>query len=521
MQEMSDRRAVAGNLEDFVQGLRRKGVMLWMEGAGLRYRAPKGVLTTEERTVLSRANEEIAEILDLDSRFRPRNGALDRGEGTRRAPLTFTQLEYWRGRFRHGGRPIRHVASAFRLLGPLRIDFLEESVNAVSRRHEALRTRIVCGDGMSPIQEIADRYRADLEVVPLWSHPQARRSVEVDLQIRRAVLDSEDYSVSPLFKAVLLVIDREEHVLILALDHMISDLASLYLVSEEIFDAYRQLQNGGEIDLPRVSTQFPDLAARLSAQPLEALTRAWRRLEAIGRTRFPQDLMGRVSGEKPYFASVCSVISRDLQEELRAWARRHGTTVVIATLTVYVAVVLRWCAVKEAVIQFMTDGRTGPELERTIGYLAFAVYIGVAIEADSTFLDLLRVVTEEYCRARDEADFGYAFSQEVRPEFARSAAVNWFPAGGVRGGTLVPGTEIVLFRSSAELADMLLQRVVEFDHEPIVAFTERHGDTVCQVVYPRHRFSEQSMTRFAMNITECLVTMMDTPARRIVDIELK
>lgn len=524
MYQVSDDRAtISGNLADFIHRLRRKGVVLWMEDAGLRYRAPKGVLTLAERQTLSCANEEIVSLLDRFSRAQDRGSTVSRGAGARRAPLSFTQLAQWRDRLRYGGgRPIRNLASAFHLRGPLRVELLKESVAAVGRRHDALRTRIVLGEYMIPVQEVADKYRSELEVIPLSSLPETQRQLQVEHHIGGAILDAHDYAASPLFRAVLLAIGMSEHVLIIAMDHIISDLASLHLLSGEIITSYTQLLKGRPIDLPPVPVQFPDYAASLRARSPHAIETVWRRFAPVKRTRFPDDYRSLASVVGPAFGSVGFLIDSGLCNDLRAWARRNGTTIVVATLTAYAALLLRWCNVRETVIQFMTNGRATAELERTIGYLAHAIHVRVVLEENGTFIDLFRAVTEEYCRARDDADFGYSFAQDVRPEFTRNPAVNWLPAAAAEGSAATPELDVTLSRSVLDFSNMILQQAAECDdEEPGVRLSEENGAISGQVIYARHRFSDQRMETFAANITEFVAAMLRTPGRPIMDVKVK
>ena len=522
MHEASQDQRAIDSLEAFVQRLCRKGVMLWMEEAGLRYRAPKGVLTAEDRQALSRANEEIGALLERQSRSPHRSSSVTRNGGVRWAPLSFSQMAHWYERLRYGGgQPIRHIAAAFRLQGSLRVELLKESVVAVGRHHDALRTRIVHRDGMPPLQEVSERYCSDLDVISLTTVSEAQRSIELDRQIQHAMVDARDYATSPLFKAVLLAIDPSEHVLVLALEHIISDLASLRILFEDIFAAYTQLLDGRPIELPRVPVQFTDHATRLCARSLEVLARVCRRFESSERTRFPRDFGVGPSHSRAGLGAVRFVIDRDLGNELRAWARRHGTTAVIATLTAYAALLLRWCQVSETVILFMIDGRTSADLERTIGFLAFDIYIAVTLGSRSSFLDLLEVVTEGYCTARDDTDFGYARAKSVRPEFTRNPAVNWSPAGAAASGILAFGTEGVLSWSRVKFSDPSVQLATQWDEEPGVILSEQDGNIVGDIFYASNMLSDRSMSRFAANVTEFLTAMIRTPACRVMDVELK
>lgn len=521
MDEVRSDASVIGDLEEFVSRLHRKGVMLWMEEDGLRYRAPKGVLTDQERQGLVQAYREIASFLESRSGFANGSSPGHGAAGARRSPLSFTQLAYWYSIVRRCGRPIRNIASQYRLRGPLRIHILQEAVRAVGRRHDALRTRIVLSDAVLPLQEVADRYLPELDVFRIGATSKAEMEAEVDLRVRGAILDAEDYTMSPLFKAVLLELDSSEHILVLALDHMISDLASLHILFEEVFSAYAQLLEGRTIELPPVRVQFPQHATRVTAQRPEMLTTIARRMSPIGRTRFPADLQDRTVDGKGDWRFARFVIEGELHRDLRAWACRYGTSIAVAMLTAYVAVVLRWCGVERTVITFMTDGRTSADLERTIGYLAFSIYIGVTLEKADTFLDLLKAVTEGYCTGRDEGDFGYALTSETPPEFTRNTAVNWLPLRGASCGTLVPGTEVELCSSPLQFSGEILQQLTDDDYEPDVGFFEEREAIVGQVGYPGTRFSDPSMARFVANITEFLIVMLRTPNRRVVDVQLK
>ena len=521
MRDFNERRAHAASPEDLIHQLRQKGVTLWMQEARLRYRAPKGLLTAEEMHALVRAQEQIASVLQGGSCCDNRDSSVNPNSAVRRAPLSFTQLEYWNRRLRHGGRPIRHLACAFRLQGLLQLDSLKESVAAVGRRHDALRTRIVTQGDNLPCQEIADSYRSDLEVIDLRAIREMRVHAEVELQSQRAILDGQDFAKSPLFKAVLLAINPSEHVLILALDHVISDLTSLRLVSEEVFTVYDRLREGRPIDLPPVLTQFPDYAATLRAQTHESLARPARRFGSFPRTRFPEGSAERIPSTRDGVGIVPFAFDLDLMTELRAWARRHGTTVTIATFTAYAALILRWCAVKETVILFTTDGRMSAEMERTVGYLAFDLYIRVAIEQHSSFLDLLELVVEEYCRARDEADFGYAFAQEAPPEFTRNSGVNWLSAGGDFNAVSTPGVAVSVSKSPLEYSGVSLQLVAEHDREPDIGLSEWAGGIAGTVSFARSKLSDQTMTRFAANIARFLTAMLRAPARRVMDMEVQ
>lgn len=505
-----------GDLREFIARLRRNGVALWMENDVLRFRAPKGLLTADDIDALRRSNESAAlqlrEAIALGGPLAPGMSP------SHRVPLSFSQLAHWNLRCRAGGRPIRQVAAAMSLRGALSVETLEWSVAQMIGRHDALRTRIVVVDGV-PQQEIGTTDHSRLELISLTSVPEFLRQAEVQRHIRQAILEPVDYASSPLFRAVLLKVHDDEHVFILALDHIISDGYSLKLLFEEILLAYGLRLQGAPVELPAVETQFADYAARQRAQERGWLEGRKAQLPTCGRTRFPFD--SALHGERNLrgWGIARDRIDAALWNALRAWAKVNRTTPVMAILTAYAALILRWCNVPGTVVQFMSDGRHTRDVEHTVGYLAFPLYINVALNAQTSFVELLRMVTAEYCRACDQPDFFCAHAQVPSPEFTHNTTFNWLPSLEINAASMPDGSRDGLNCSVIAFEHPLLDSHV-LDQEPSVAFSEDGVGLNVEVGYQRSRFSAATMERFARQVVAFTAAMVKGPASCIKDVEL-
>jgi Condensation domain/TubC N-terminal docking domain len=511
--------ATADDLRGLIQRLRSKGVVLYAEQTGLRYRAPRGTLTREEWQALNRETQAIALLLEQDisppSAETPKVPLLEPG----RAPLSFAQLVHWRLRSQTGGRPIRQIVSVNRLHGPLRVECLEESICEVVHRHEALRTHIVLRNGMLPLQEVVPKAGSRLDVIRPTPRTESSWEAEVTSLVQDAVLDADDYATSPLFRAMLLPLDKSEHVLILSLDHIISDGVSLNILLKEILTRYTQLTSGDAIELPRVPVTLADYATRQHLQSAETFIKPARRFCDFGRTCFPGALAVDQPPRRSGWGLIRFTLSRDLCDVLRASARRNRTTLVMTAFAAYAALVLRWCGVKQTVVQFMTDGRTAPELSFTVGCLAFPIHVRVDLAETDNFIDLLRRITEEYCRAWDEADFGYAHTQIPRPEFTYNTMFNWLPTDSASCGEFRSGSQITWSCSRMDFARQIL-KCLRSDQEPTIAFQEIGGAITVDVMYPDDRFSYQTMQKFARNVELFIRTMAQAPNLRINDVNM-
>src|SRR5947207_1080349 len=87
-------------------------------------------------------------------------------------PLSFAQQRLWFLEQWEPGSPFYNIPLALRLTGPLQLSVLEQSLNELLRRHEALRTSFALREGQ-PVQLIAAADRRPLPLVDLSALPQA------------------------------------------------------------------------------------------------------------------------------------------------------------------------------------------------------------------------------------------------------------------------------------------------------------------------------------------------------------
>lgn len=508
------------SIAEVLGSVRRKGVRLWSENGQLHYKAPKGALTREEIERLRVSKGQIVALLERAAVAEAAEPRLEPRPQPDRAPLAFSQLAHWHFCQLHGRRSIRQVAFATRLRGRLNIDALQQSIAEIVRRHDALRTRIVVCDGI-PEQEIAESGDCELEVDDLTAVSERCREVEVKRLIEQLILEPIDITVGPLFGIRLLKLRDDEHVLIVALEHIISDGFSLNILARELSAAYVQALRGRAFSLPTIPMQLADYAVwQRKAQKswIEKHGAYWNeRLAGCQRLRFPED------GSSPTdthlgWGTVPLRIGRGLKEELREWCRLRQTTVVMSVFAAYVGLVLRWCNVPEAVFQYQSDGRFSSKIENTIGFFASALYLRIALREDDNFVDLMNRATEEYCKAHEHADFCYMTAQVPRPEFTRNTTFNWLPRGSFKADfSDLDGSEDAITCSPIRFAHPMV-RNYEMDGEPCVLFLDADDEIVGDVYFPLDRFSVDTMERFGRNFPVFIRALLRQPEERVNDI---
>ena len=421
------------------------------------------------------------------------------GDGPKESPLAFTQRTHWSVRRLADQPAIRQIASVTSLQGSLDLARLRHALDALAARHEALRCQVV-SEGAAPRLRLSDSKSPPLVLEDLSLLDETARAAAVRERVDALILTPIDVRTDPLWEARLLRLQPDEHLLVVVMEHLISDAHSLALVVRDLLALY-----AGSV-LPPVSVQWPDYARRQQAGHeswLEQHGDHWRRrLVSAPWLSFPEDDNdgARAAG----WGSVPVRIERDLVQRLRDWSRRHQTTLVLTVLTAYAASLLRWCQQQAGVIQVVTDGRDTPELADTVGFFASHLHLRIEQAAATPFADLLQTVTQEYCVALEHADAGLMHAEAEYPQLALAPSFNWIPQ--IRTDVSEAGELRAQPMSSVLLGHPML-RTMDQRNDPALLVYEAGEAITAELLFPRGRFSQERMQRLASTFETFLEAM--------------
>ena len=413
--------------------------------------------------------------------------------------------------------------ASVRVSGPLNTELLRGSIQAVWRRHESLRTRIVLIDGI-PRQCVDDYSGYELATIDLARMP-TERAEEAAKYIAHDFSEARtDLSSGQLFEAKLLRLADQEHVLLLALDHMTADAVSCAILARDIWGFYTQAAQGRSFSLPALPIQFPDYAVWEQGTAGAWLTQCeahWRQqLAGAPDLRFPTASHSPGLQQVTDGATLYLPVRVPLDGRLRDVARRERTLLPLVVLTVYIAVVARWCNQRDFVLAFQSHGRHGrPELENMIGFLSHRLCLRVESLSEDKFLDLLKRVTLEFPSAYQNQDSHRAL--DLIPGWAPQLQFNWIPTQwGRRRPTIEPE------ETSGEL------RIQPLPMEPtqigmiepssyIAALCSENASSIDMTVwYPSHEFSPGTMEWFATHLRLFSEQFMHDSNTRITSVPL-
>jgi hypothetical protein len=322
-------------------------------------------------------------------RLEPRNPAAI-------VPLSATQQAYWR-MFEANKYSERVCHAEMRIKRAVVPTLIQQSLNILIHRHEVLRTRYLLVDGV-PQAQIEDATDHTLDVSEFENHHDLQDK-DVSRIAERFLLQKIDLSLGPLFAAKLLRVSARESVLLLALDHMISDGASTGILCRELCTIYENLSHNSMVSLPHPTLQFADLAvwqARVQRQRLNEHEAYWKRyLLGAPRVRLHTDNEGKDPPDRT--ATTLHVpLGAPLSAELQRIAQSTGTLTSLAVLTIYIALMSRWLGLEELLLYMLLHRRCRPELHGMVGPIAGVTLLRMRTWNQDTFLDLMARVRSEF-----------------------------------------------------------------------------------------------------------------------------
>ncbi|WP_343073363.1 non-ribosomal peptide synthase/polyketide synthase [Pyxidicoccus fallax] len=286
-------------------------------------------------------------------------------------PLSFAQQRLWFLDRMEPGSAFYNVPVVSRLEGRLDAAALERSLQALVRRHEALRTTFAEERG-EPVQRIQDALSLTLAQVELQGLPEQAREVEALRLTREEARRPFDLARGPLVRATLLRLGEQRHVLLLTLHHIIADGWSMRVLVRELAELYEGFCTGRAPELDALPLQYADYAAWqrqwLRGERLESLLGWWRQHLAGA----PPVLELPIDRPRPKVQSyrgahVLRRVARTPWERVKALAQAEGTTPFVALLAGFQVLLHRYTGQDDVVVGVDTASRHRPETAGLIG----------------------------------------------------------------------------------------------------------------------------------------------------------
>jgi len=300
--------------------------------------------------------------------------------------------------------PFYNMPVAARLRGPLDDAAVERSLQELVRRHESLRTAFPANFGRA-VRKVRPAGKEPLGRVDLRVFPAEQREAELQRRLYAEGRTPFDLAHGPLFRCIMYRLGDEDHVLLLAMHHIIVDGWSLGVMAREFGVLYDAFSHGRPSPLSPPQLQYADFAAwqhkRVADEALDRELPYWK--EQLGDKPPLLDLpTDRPRPAKPSYRGAWQPLdfSAGLSVKLRELARRERTTLFSVLLAAYDVLLARYCRQEDVTVGTVLANRTRPELEPLVGFFANTLVLRADVSGDPTFRGLLarlsRVTLDAY-----------------------------------------------------------------------------------------------------------------------------
>ena len=314
----------------------------------------------------------------------------------RQAPLSFAQQRLWFLEQLEPGRALSHIPIAWRFAGDLNIVALEQSLRAIVQRHEILRTIFPHEHGQA-VQTIVPDFALPLATTDLQTLSETEREAAVEHEIAIAAQQPFDFTSEPLWRATLLRLTAQDHVLLLTLHHMIFDGWSLEVLWQELNAFYTAFCTGQAAPLAPLPIQYLDFAAWqqqwLQGGVKEQQLAYWMQQlsGSLPELPLPTD---RPRPPRQTFEGIYQrfELSPELTNDLKILCQQEDVTLFMALLAVFQTVLYHHTQQTDLLVGTPVAGRTHVETEGLIGCFVNTLVLRTNLDGDPPFRELLQRV---------------------------------------------------------------------------------------------------------------------------------
>ncbi|WP_459198572.1 plipastatin non-ribosomal peptide synthetase PpsC [Bacillus subtilis] len=291
-----------------------------------------------------------------------------------------------------------NMPAVLELEGKLNPERMDRAFKELIKRHESLRTSFEQDAGGDPVQRIHDEVPFTLQTTVLGERTEQEAAA--------AFIKPFDLSQAPLFRAQIVKVSDERHLLLVDMHHIISDGVSVNILIREFGELYNNR------NLPALRIQYKDYAV-------------WQEGFKTGDAYKTQEAywLKQLEGELPVldlpadharppvrsFAGdkVSFTLDQEVTSGLHKLARENGSTLYMVLLAAYTAFLSRLSGQEDIIVGSPIAGRPHKDLEPILGMFVNTLALRTRPEGGKPFAQYLQEVRETALEAFEHQDYPF------------------------------------------------------------------------------------------------------------------
>jgi amino acid adenylation domain-containing protein len=418
-----------------------------------------------------------------------------------------------------------NVWGAARIRADLDTFALRESYQTLVDRHASLRITFTSQNG-EPVQQVHGRMDIWFREEDASNWSEAALNERLSTETRRPF----NLEQGPLMRVYLFRRSEREYLLLWVIHHIVTDLWSLVVLTDELATLYPANRQGVPAKLQPVELDYSDFVrwqtALLEGQGGEQLWSYWKK-ELAGElpilnlpTDRPHPPLQTYEGAAHYFQ-----LNSELTEQIKEAGRAQNATPYMTLLAAFQLLLHRYSGQDDIIVGSPMIGRNHPELARIVGLFVNPLPMRADFSGDPTFEEFLVQMRETALGAFEHQDYPFSLlAARLQPERSLSRPPIFQVMFVFQKPHLLSEEGLAALSMSEaggqlQLGDLTLQpialerRIAQFDLTLTMA--ELDGQLRGLLEYNSDLFDAATVRRFSENFRSLLQSIVNNPRQRV------
>src|SRR5699024_3491005 len=290
-----------------------------------------------------------------------------------------------------------NMPGAFLLEGSLEYQHLERAIQKLIRRHESLRTSFEVVNG-EPVQIVHQEMDFTLKV---------KHGLEENIQqAMNEFIQPFNLEKAPLFRAELIRLGDQKHLLLIDMHHIISDGVSMGVLFNDLSSIYQ-----GKM-LPELKIHYKDFAVWedqwIQSEGFKQQENYWLNVfsDSVPVLELPTDYP-RPDMQSFEGSHLAFVLDEKITRSLKQLASETGTTLYMLLLSAYNILLHKYTNQSDILVGTPVAGRPHPDVQSMTGMFVNTLVMRNYPDGQKRIEDLIQEVKNKAIAAYDHADYPF------------------------------------------------------------------------------------------------------------------